>query len=86
MNQASKYVKLVEWSDEDQCFVGSCPGLLYGGCHGDDEQTVFAELCKIVEDTVELYQTEGKTLPAPTSGYDFANTILNVSTNTLDDS
>ena len=40
-------MKIVEWSDEDQCFVGSCPGLFYGGCHGDDERAVFAELCEI---------------------------------------
>lgn len=32
MKASARYVKIVEWSDEDQCFVGSCPGLLYGGC------------------------------------------------------
>ena len=45
MKESARYVKIVEWSDEDQCFVGICPGLLYGGCHGDDELAVFAELC-----------------------------------------
>ena len=49
MRDSARYVKIVEWSDEDQCFVGSCPGLFYGGCHGDDEQAVFAELCEIVD-------------------------------------
>ena len=75
MKEAARYVKIVEWSDEDQCFIGSCPGLFYGGCHGDDQQAVFAELCQIVEETVELYLREGRTLPPPTSGYDWANTI-----------
>lgn len=42
MKEAAKYLKIVEWSDEDQCFVGSCPGLFHGGCHGTDEQAVFA--------------------------------------------
>jgi predicted RNase H-like HicB family nuclease len=56
----------VEWSDEDQCFVGSCPGLFYGGCHGDNEQAVFAELCQIVEETLRLYQIENKPLPPKT--------------------
>jgi len=32
--------------------VGSSPGLFYGGCHGDDEQQVFAELCRIVDETI----------------------------------
>ena len=43
MKESARYVKIVEWSDADQCFVGSCPDLLYGGCHGDDEKAVFAE-------------------------------------------
>ncbi|HUG69729.1 MAG TPA: hypothetical protein VMM76_18400 [Pirellulaceae bacterium] len=77
MNRAAKYVKIVEWSEEDDCFVGSCPGLLYGGCHGGDEKAVFAELCQIVEETVSLYEAEGKPLPPITSGYDWANTITN---------
>lgn len=25
---AYKHAKMVEWSEEDQCFVGSCPGLM----------------------------------------------------------
>lgn len=41
MKESARYVKIVEWSEEDNCFVGSCPGLLFGGCHGDDEMSVF---------------------------------------------
>jgi predicted RNase H-like HicB family nuclease len=78
MKESARYVKIVEWSNEDQCFVGSCPGLFYGGCHGDDEQAVFAELCEIVEETIELYQKENKPLPSPTSGKDYANKMLQV--------
>jgi predicted RNase H-like HicB family nuclease len=73
MSEASQYAKTIEWSDEDRCFVGSCPGLLFGGCHGDDEQAVFARLCKMVEETIELYKQDGRPLPPPTSGKDFAN-------------
>ena len=78
MRESARYVKIVEWSDEDQCFVGSCPGLLYGGCHGDDEQEVFAELCEIVEETIELYKKDGRSLPPATSGKDYANKMLSV--------
>jgi predicted RNase H-like HicB family nuclease len=59
MRDSARYAKIVEWSEEDQCFVGSAPGLLYGGCHGDDETEVFRELCEIVEEVVELYRHEG---------------------------
>ena len=78
MKDSARYVKIVEWSEEDDCYVGSSPGLLYGGCHGDDEQLVFEELCRIVEETIELYHTDGKPLPPPTSGRDFANTMQDV--------
>jgi hypothetical protein len=49
MKDSAKYAKIVEWSEEDRCCVGSAPGLIHGGCHGDDERQVFAELCEIVE-------------------------------------
>ncbi len=78
MKESARYVKIVEWSEEDQRFVGSCPGLIYGGCHGEDEKAVFAELCDIVEETIQLYKREGKPLPPPTSGKDYANKMLRI--------
>jgi predicted RNase H-like HicB family nuclease len=68
MKESARYVKIVEWSEDDHCFVGSCPGLLYGGCHGKDEKAVFSELCQIVEETIELYKKDGKPLPPPHIG------------------
>ncbi len=67
MKPSDAYAKVVEWSPEDGCYVGSAPGLLYGGCHGDDEVAVFRQLCEIVDEVVALYEAEGKQLPAPTS-------------------
>lgn len=78
MSEGTRYAKIVEWSDEDQCFVGSCPGLLYGGCHGDDEREVFARLCTIVEEAIELYKQDGRPLPPPTAGRDYANKMLEI--------
>ena len=72
MNDSARYVKVVEWSEADQCYVGSAPGLVYGGCHGDDERLVFEELCRIVEEAVALYRVDGKPLPPTTSGRDLA--------------
>jgi hypothetical protein len=48
---------------------------MVGGCHGDDEQAVFAELCQIVEEAIALYHADGKPLPPPTSGRDLANPL-----------
>lgn len=78
MKDSAKYVKIVEWSEEDQCYVGSAPGLIYGGCHGSDEKEVFDELCQIVEEAVELYKKDSRPLPPPTSGRDFATKIQSV--------
>ena len=78
MKKSALYAKIVEWSEEDQCFVGSAPGLLYGGCHGSDEKEVFAELCQIVEETIELYHQGSKPLPPPTAGRDLANTLQQI--------
>ena len=75
MTEASRYLKIVEWSDEDGCFIGSCPELAYGGCHGDDERRVFDQLCEIVEETVEIYKEDGRPLPTPISGRDLVNTL-----------
>lgn len=78
MKDSAKYVKIVEWSEEDRCYVGSAPGLIFAGCHGPDEKAVFEELCQIVEEAIELYRKNGKPLPPPTSGRDFANKLQSV--------
>ena len=78
MKDSARYVKLVEWSDEDQCYVGSAPGLVYGGCHGPEEKAVFDELCDIVDEAIALYQKDRKPLPPPTAGQDFANRLQTV--------
>jgi len=76
MKDSARYVKIVEWSDEDQCYVGSAPGLISAGCHGDDERQVFDELCRIVDEAVELYRQDGRSLPPATAGRDLANRLL----------
>ena len=78
MRESARYAKIVEWSDEDQCYVGSSPGLIFGGCHGLDEKEVFAQLCDVVEEAIELYKQDAKPLPPPTAGRDFANKMQNV--------
>lgn len=78
MKDSARYVKIVEWSEEDGCYVGSAPGLILGGCHGPDEKDVFAELCEIVDEAIALYRADGKPLPPPTAGRDFANRMQHV--------
>ena len=75
MKESARYIKLVEWSDEDQCFVGQCPGIIGPCCHGSDETEVYGELCQIVEEWIETMKREGKPLPPPTAGRNVARQI-----------
>jgi predicted RNase H-like HicB family nuclease len=75
MSDSARYIKIVEWSDEDQCFVGQCPGVIGPCCHGDDEAEVYAELCEIVDEWLQSLKADGKTLPPPTAGRGLAEKI-----------
>lgn len=63
--QAARYVKYVEWSAADRCFIGRCPELFLGAIHGDDEAKVYAELCETVMEWIELLHQDGIPLPEP---------------------
>lgn len=67
MKPSDRYLKIVEWSEEDRCYVGTCPGVIRGGVHGKDEAKVYAELCLTVEEALDLYRKDKKDLPEPTS-------------------
>jgi predicted RNase H-like HicB family nuclease len=63
--ESDLYKKIVYWSDEDSCFIGMCPELMYGGVHGDDALKVFIELNEAVEEVIEIFKEDGKPLPLP---------------------
>jgi predicted RNase H-like HicB family nuclease len=76
MTDSAKYLKIVEWSEEDQCFVGYCPGIIGPCCHGDDEVAVYGELCQIVAEWIEIAKRDNKPLPPPTAGKGVGDKIL----------
>ncbi len=76
MKESDKFLKIVEWSEEDQCYVGSCPGLFLGGCHGDDEAKVYKDLCKLVDENIALYRADRKPLPKSTSKKEYSGKFL----------
>ena len=78
MRGRARYVKIVEWSEEDQCYVGGSPRLIYQGYQTDNEREVFDDLCSIVEEPIPLHKQDGKPLPPPTSGRDFTNKMQQV--------
>jgi len=74
--QAARYTKFVEWSDEDRCFVGRCPELMLGGVHGSDEARVYAELCEAVEEMINLTAKDEHPLPEPLAKKEFSGKFV----------
>jgi predicted RNase H-like HicB family nuclease len=68
MKAHDKYLKFVQWSDEDEVYIGYCPDLFpHGGvCHNEVEIGAYAQLCEIVEDVVSDYLRDGEPLPEVT--------------------
>ncbi len=64
MKKKDRYLKIVEWSDEDQCYVGSIPGWIGKCCHGDKEEEVYHQLCQILEEWIEIYEEDKIPLPS----------------------
>jgi len=62
MKESDKYHKWVEWSEEDQVYIGKCPDLITG-IHGNDPHIVYQELTRIVEEVIEHFQKENRPLP-----------------------
>ena len=74
--QAARYAKFVEWSEEDKCFVGRCRELMLGGVQGSNEAKVYAELCAAVEEMVELIHADGHEMPHPLGKKQFSGKFV----------
>ena len=62
MKTIDKYHKWIEWSEEDRVYIGKCPDLITG-IHGNDPVTLYRELCEVIEEVIQHFEAEGKTLP-----------------------
>ncbi len=58
MTGKAKYNGVVEWSEEDQCFIGYYPGVVGPCCHGDDEDEVYRKLRQIVDEWLEIEEQD----------------------------
>lgn len=76
MTERAHYVKIVEWSEEDQAFVGQCPGIIGPCCHGANESEVYRDLCQMVDEWIELARHDGRPLPPPTAGGNIAKLLI----------
>lgn len=71
-----RYSLIVEWSDEDQTWIGRCPELFFGGVHGPDRAKVYAELCTAVDEHIAIAQRDGTPLPEALAGKTFSGKFI----------
>lgn len=76
MKESDRYLKIVEWSDKDRCYVGTCPGLMMGGVHGKNEAKVYQELCKAVDEWIKIYKKDGDLLPEATANKKYSGKFM----------
>jgi predicted HicB family RNase H-like nuclease len=76
MKHRDRYLKIVEWSNEDQRYIGRCPGVMLGGVHGDDETKVFQELSEVVDEWISTLKRNHKPLPPPTAGKKYSGKFV----------
>ena len=70
------FMKVVEWSEEDSCFIGSAPPLIGHCCHGKTEEDVYRQLAVIVPDVIETYKRRGFALPEATANKRYSGKFL----------
>ena len=64
MKTSDRYHKWVEWSEDDQVYLGKCPDLITG-IHGVDPKEVYADLCEVIEEVIDHFTSEDRPLPPP---------------------
>lgn len=73
---ARDYLRVVEWSAEDGCFVGSAPPLIGRCCHGATEAAVLKQLKRIVDEWIRLAEQDGVKLPAAERSESYSGRFL----------
>ena len=59
-----RYTIVIQWSDEDKCFVVSLPEWgEFCHTHGDTYEEALKNAQEVLELLIETYQEEGQTLP-----------------------
>ena len=64
MNNPVGDVRILEWTEFGECFVSTSSGLLFGGRRGDEEELIFEELWRIVNETMALSHVNEGTGPS----------------------
>ena len=72
MKKRDQYLKIVEWSEEDHCYIGRIPGLALGGVHGKNETKVYEKLSSLVDEWIKIHEEDNAPLPQATAGKQYS--------------
>lgn len=61
------YIGHVFYSEEDKCFIGTCPDLFIGSSSGENFEAAKKELIELFHFVVEGYIEDGEEIPKPTN-------------------
>ena len=75
MKKKNHYLKIIEWSQEDQCYIGSIPGWIGKCCHGDNKKEVYKRLYQILDEWIKIYEDDNIPLPANLSETNYSENI-----------
>lgn len=64
MRPSDRYHKWIEWSDENQTYLGRCPDVITG-IHGGDPVRLYGALCDVVDEVLDALASSGRKLPQP---------------------
>ena len=65
MENPTLYSMRIHWSDEDGCFIGTCPEFPHASGFGDSPVDAATELGTAIELAIQTHQEEGWLLPEP---------------------
>lgn len=68
MKKRDQYLRVVEWSEEDKCYIGRIPGLALGGVHGKNEAKVYEKLSGLIDEWIKIHEEDNTPLPPATVG------------------
>jgi len=69
---AAQYARLIYWSAEDACYIGSLPEICGPCCHGDTVEELYPQLDTIAQEWVQMAE-EGKCTLSPPGSFAVIN-------------
>ncbi len=64
-NIIDKYTYRIEWSEEDQVYIGRCLEFSGLAAHGDSAESALKEIKIVVNESVKWLQEDNKPVPEP---------------------